>query len=156
MTSRKAPVDVGATVVGMSDSAFFQQLLDAAAAEAEPQRLLFVFAESGLPDLPTAHQRARFEAGGGGALAPIMCVDKAPGQIAGFEGLVLESRKAGPPWQVVFAAALSGRDGRPPTPAQIETALEKMVYAVRLGGVESFAAFSAAGDPLQFGPTGSA
>jgi hypothetical protein len=129
----------------------FQQLLDAAAEEPEPQRLLFVFAGAEQPDHPTAEQLSRFKAGGGGALAPIMCVDKAPDQITSFEALVAESRKAGPPWQVVFAAGLSGRDGHPPAPAQIETALEKMVYAVRLGGVSAFADFSALGEPLQFG-----
>lgn len=137
----------------MTISPAFQELLTVAASEDEPQRLLFVFAGAELPENPTALQRERFDAGQGGALAPLMCVDKAPGDLASFEELVSESRRAGPPWQVVFAAGLSGRDRRPPSAAQIETALEKMVYAVRLGGVGAFAAFSVAGEPLRFADT---
>src|SRR3569833_112375 len=98
----------------MDQASHFQQLLQAAAAQPEPQRLLFVFAGAELPDHPTPAQRERFTAGRGGALAPQMCVDKAPGDLADFDALVAESRLAGPPWQVVFAAALSGAEGRPP------------------------------------------
>jgi hypothetical protein len=135
---------------GMTQSPHFQQLLQAAEAQAEPHRLLFVFAAAELPEHPTPEQRARFEAGQGGALTPLMCVDKAPAELSNFDALVAESRRSGPPWQVVFAAGLAGRDGRPPPPAQVDAALEKMVYAVRLGGVGSFAAFSASGGPLGF------
>ncbi len=58
----------------------FDDLLQAARAQPEPQRLLFVFAGVELPDDPTANQRQRFEAGQGGALVPLMCVDKRPGR----------------------------------------------------------------------------
>jgi hypothetical protein len=132
----------------MTEPSHFQQLLRAAAAQAEPQRLLFVFAGAELPDHPTAAQREGFEAGDGGALAPLMCVDKAPGEVKDFEALVAESRRAGPPWRIVFAAGLSGHDGRPPTAAQIEPALEKMVHAVRLGVVDQFAAYAPDGEPV--------
>lgn len=134
----------------MTESSHFQQLLDAAAAQAQPQRLLFVFAGAELPDNPTPVQRERFLAGQGGALAPLMCVDKAPDELADFAALLAESRRAGPPWQVVFAAALSGRDGRPATAAEIEVALQSMVDAVRVGGVGRFAAYDPAGDPILF------
>lgn len=132
----------------MTEPSHFQQLLRAAAAQAEPQRLLFVFASAELPDHPTAAQRKHFEADAGGALAPLMCVDKAPGELKDFEALRAESRRAGPPWRIVFAAGLSGRDGRPPTPAQIEAALEKMVHAVRLGVLDQFAAYDPDGEPV--------
>jgi hypothetical protein len=132
----------------MTEPSHFQQLLRAAAAQAEPQRLLFVFAGAELPDHPTAAQRERFAAGDGGALAPLMCVDKAPGELKDFEALLAESHRAGPPWRIVFAAALSGRDGRPPTSGQIEPALEKMVHAVRLGVVDQFAAYGPDGEPV--------
>lgn len=46
-----------------SSSSLFDQLLQAAAAQPEPQRLLFVFAEAELPGDADAAQRARFEAG---------------------------------------------------------------------------------------------
>ena len=134
----------------MVEVSYFQQLLRAAAAEPEPQRLLFVFAGAELPKHPTVEQRERFNAGRGGALAPLMCVDKAPGDLADFDALRAESRRAGPPWQVVFAAALSGAEGRPPPKPHIDTALEKMVSAVTLGMVGRFAAFTEDGDPIQF------
>lgn len=134
----------------MTEGFQFEQLLRAAADQPEPQRLLFVFATAELPDRPTAEQRQRFLAGEGGALAPVMCVDKAPGDLPDFAALLTESRRAGPPWQVVFAAGLSGFDGKPPTQSQIDPALEKMVNAVRLGGVAQFAAYNPSGDPVQF------
>jgi hypothetical protein len=133
----------------MTQSSHFQQLLRAAADQTQSQRLLFVFVGAELPDHPSDEQRKRFLAGDGGALTPLMCVDKAPHDLADFDALVAESRLAGPPWQLVFAAGLSGFDGQPPTPSQIDPALEKMVNAVRLGAVGQFAAYSATGEPIR-------
>lgn len=133
----------------MTEGAHFKQLLRAAAEQAQPHRLLFVFATAELPDRPTAEQRTRFIAGAGGALAPVMCVDKAPGDLRDFDALLAESRLAGPPWQVVFAAGLPGADGKPPAPSQIEPALERMVHAVLLGSVGQFAAYDATGNAIQ-------
>lgn len=135
----------------MNQRSHFEQLLQAAAAQPEPQRLLFVFAAAELPGDATPAQRARFAAGEGGTLAPLMCVDKAPHELAGFAALSAESRRAGPPWQVVFAAGLSGSQGRPPSAAQVDTALEAMVEAVRSGSIGRFAAYDAQGEPLEFG-----
>ncbi|WP_296599701.1 ribonucleotide reductase subunit alpha [Phenylobacterium sp.] len=127
----------------------FQQLLRASVNQPQPQRLLFVFAAAELPDHPTAEQRRRFQAGQGGALSPLMCVDKAPDELTDFDALAAESRRAGPPWQVVFAAGLAGVDGLPPTPARIESALEKMVNAVLFGVVGQFAAYNTSGEPIR-------
>jgi hypothetical protein len=60
------------------DISSFDDLLCAARAQPEPQRLLFVFADAVLPDDSSPEQRARFEAGQGGALVPLMFVDKTP------------------------------------------------------------------------------
>jgi hypothetical protein len=133
----------------MTQIPHFQQLLEAAAAQPAPQRLLFVFAAAELPSDATPAQRERFAAGRGGALTPLMCVDKAPDELADFAALLAESRRAGPPWQVVFAAGLSGRDGQPPAKAQIDGALESMVEGVRMGSVGRFAAYGPTGDLLQ-------
>jgi hypothetical protein len=121
-----------------------------ALAQPEPQRLLFLFAGSELPGDASAEQRSRFEAGEGGALTPLMCVDKSPDELAGFEALVAESRQAGPPWQVVFVAALAGQGGKAPAPQRVELALNKMVDAVRSGQVQGFAAFDGKGNVLSF------
>ena len=134
----------------MTESSHFQQLLAAARAQTEPHRLLFVFATVELPDRPTAAQRARFETGRGGALTPLVCVDKAPDELTGFEALAAESERAGPPWQLVFAAALPGQDGRPPPEGQVEGALQSMVEAVRVGAFGRFAAYDRMGEPVVF------
>lgn len=128
----------------------FQQLLSAAAAQPQPQRLLFVFAGAELPADACDAQRVAYERGEGGALAPLMCVDKAPEELSSFEALVAESRTAGPPWQVVFVAALSGREGEPPPGEQLERALQHMVDAVKQGAVERFLAFNPQGETLSF------
>lgn len=147
---RKSPRRrTGETPAMMSES-HFQQLLRAAATQAEPHQLLFVFAAAELPDQATAAQARRFAAGRGGALSPLMCVDKAPAELEDFASLAEESRHAGPPWQVVFAAALPGEGGRPPAKDRVETALQSMVEAVRAGGVSRFAAYDPDGEPLLF------
>lgn len=134
----------------MTEASHFDQLLEAATSQPEPQRLLFVFATAELPDNPTEAQRQRFLAGQGGALSPLMCVDKAPEELTSFAALKEESRQAGPEWGVVFVAALSGRNGRPPPKADIDGALQAMVDAVRVGGAGRFAAYGPDGEPLQF------
>ena len=56
----------------MDKTSHFDQLLLAAAAQPEPQRLLFVFATAELPEDATPAQRERFAAGGGGTLSPVV------------------------------------------------------------------------------------
>jgi len=69
----------------------FEDLLLSARQQADAQRLLFVFARSELPDDCTAEQRQRYEAGMGGALVPLMEVDKMPEELSAFSQLVEES-----------------------------------------------------------------
>ena len=131
----------------------FDQLLQSAAAQPEPQRLLFVFATAELPQDATPAQRERFAAGGGGTLSPVVCVDKGLDGLSSFEALVTESRELGDlgtAWHVVFAAGLAGRNGQPPTAEQVERALQAMVERVRGGMIENFLALDPAGETLQF------
>ena len=134
----------------MNPSSQFDQLLEGAAAQPEPQRLLFVFANAELPEHAMPAQRERFAAGGGGTLAPLICVDKGLEELASFDALVAESRLAGPPWNVVFAAGLSGRNGQSPSTDQVQRALQTMVERVRGGMIEGFLALDPCGEPLQF------
>ena len=129
--------------------ASFDDLLQAARQQSEPQRLLFVFANAERPQEGTPEQHARFEAGQGGALAPLMCVDKTPQELDSFEALVEESRQLGEDWAIVFVAAMSGRDGRPPTSKEAETPLQRMVEAVKTGSVGSYIPFDRHGEPVQ-------
>ena len=126
----------------------FDDLLRAARAQPEPQRLLFVFAQAVLPDDSTPEQRARFEAGEGGALAPLMAVDKTPEEMETFTALVEESRQLGAGWEVVFVGALSGRAGRPPTSRDADPPLQRMVESIKAGSIGSFIPFDRHGEAL--------
>ena len=134
----------------MQNASHFDQLLQAAAAQPEPQRLLFVFATADLPEDATPAQRERYNAGDGGTLSPLMCVDKGTDELASFDEFVAESHRAGPPWHVVFAAGLSGHNGQSPSAQQVEHALAKMVERVRGGMIESLLALDPSGEALQF------
>ena len=128
----------------------FDQLLDAAAAQSEPQRLLFVFAGAELPPDATSAQRERFEAGHGGSLTPLACVDKDLGELTSFDALVAESRGASPAWQVLLIAGLSGQGGHPPTAERVDRALGAMVEGVRTGRLDGYLALGPDGAPLSF------
>ena len=128
--------------------ASFDDLLRAAREQPEPQRLLFVFANAVLPDDSTPVQRARFEAGQGGALAPVMSVDKVPAELNTFAALVEESRQYGPDWAVVFVASLPGRGGRAPTSSDAERPLQGMIESIKAGAIGAFIPFDRQGEPV--------
>lgn len=129
----------------------FDDLLQAARSQPEPQRLLFVFAGVELPDEPTAAQRQAFEAGQGGALVPLMCVDKSPDELASFSALVEEARQFPQPWGIVLVAALSGRHGRAPTSEEAEAPLQRMVEAIKQGQIGHYVLFDTQGDSVRIG-----
>lgn len=141
--------DFRTTDIRMNDS-HFQLLLQAARSQPEPQRLLLVFVAAGLPAEASTEQRASFEAGAGGELEPVMCVDKDPHALKDFEALVTESRQTGQEWQIVFVAGLSGRGKNAPSESQTEKALTDMVEAVRHGSIGGYAAYDAHGKSLSF------
>ena len=129
----------------------FDDLLLAAREQPEPQRLLFVFAQAVLPDDSTPEQRARFEAGEDGALAPLMSVDKTPEELGTFAALVEESRQFATDWAVVFVASLPGRAGRPPTSHEADQPLQRMIECIKAGAFGSFVPFDPQGRPVLFG-----
>lgn len=128
----------------------FEQLLNAAKSQAQPQQLLFLFAAAQLPSDATPEQRVRFEAGQGGELEPLACVDKTPDELSSFEALVEEARSACPTWQVVFVSTLSGHDHQPPSSERIDAALGKMVEGLRAGALAPYMALDPRGEPLLF------
>lgn len=129
----------------------FDELLQAARQQTEPQRLLFVFAGTELPPDSTAAQRERFLAGEGGALVPVMCVDKALDELGTFADLAAESRQLGQEWRIVFAAALSGRGGVALTSEQAEKPLQRMVDAIKAGTLGMFIPFDQQGQTVMLG-----
>lgn len=128
--------------------ASFEDLLRAARLQPEPQRLLFVFTGAELPEECTPEQRARFHAGEGGALVPLMSVDKTPEALSSFAALAEETRQFGRNWSVVFVAALSGRNGRAPGSADAGRSLDRMIEAIKAGAAASFLPFDRQGRPL--------
>ncbi|WP_027994385.1 hypothetical protein [Simplicispira psychrophila] len=129
----------------------FDDLLQAACRQPQPQRLLFVFAGAELPDDATPAQQADFAAGYGGALVPLMCADKLPEEIASFAALAQESGQFGHDWQMVFAAALSGTAHQAPSSEDAEAPLQRMVEAIKLGQHHGFIPFDRHGAPVQLG-----
>lgn len=126
----------------------FDDLLRAACQQQEPQRLLFVFARAELPSDSTPEQRARFDAGQGGALTPVMSVDKIPEELATFDALVEDSRQFGQDWAIVFVASLSGRGGRAPTSTEADQSLQRMVESIKAGSIGAFLPFNRQGEPM--------
>jgi hypothetical protein len=116
----------------------FDDLLATARNEPEPQRLLLVFAAAELPRDASAAEREAFERGEGGALAPVLCVDKRPEEIASFEALRQESAATGIDWQIAFVAALSGRGGHPPNSDEAVQPLRLMVEQIKGGRIARF------------------
>jgi len=131
------------------DIRHFDDLLQTARAQSEPQQLLFVFAGAELPAQATAQQRADYEAGESGELAPLMCVDKPATALHSFAALATEAAKAGPPWAIVFSAALSGHGGQPPSAADTQAALQHMVESIKAGRLDGLLPFTRTGLPVQ-------
>ncbi len=130
----------------------FDDLVRAARLQTEPQRLLFVFTRVELPDDCTPQQQASFEAGRGGALTPLICLDKTPEELGVFSELLEESRPFLQDWTIVFVAALSGKNGHAPNTEDAEAPLNRMVESIKAGTVGTFIPFDVHGEPVVFGP----
>ena len=127
----------------------FSDLLQAASEQPEPQRLLLVFAAAELPRDASAEETAAFERGEGGALAPVVCVDKLPAEIESFAALLDESTRTGIGWDILFIASLPGRGGLAPNADEAVQPLQMMVEAIKGGRVAEFLAVTRAGDLVQ-------
>jgi hypothetical protein len=123
----------------------FDDLLQAARQQPDAQRLLMVFAAATLPEDSTTEQRERFEAGEGGELSPMMCVDKTPDELDSFAALLEESRQFGQAWVLVFVAAMSGQGSRAPSSDDAKKPLEGMVQAIKDGQIGNFIPFDQEG-----------
>ena len=132
------------------DIAEFADLLAAAQAQPEPQRLLLVFVAAELPEDATEQERQRNAENQGGALRPVPCVDKLPEELPDFAALVAEASRTGVAWDLVLAASLSGRAGRPPSSDKAEQPLKMMVGAIEAGSIGNFLAFDRDGQAVSF------
>ena len=128
----------------------FADLLAAAKAQPEPQRLLLVFVSAELPEDATAEERQRHAENQGGSLRPVLCVDKLPDELVDFAGLLAESSRTGVAWDLVFAAGLAGRAGSAPNSDEAEQPLKMMVGAIEAGSIGNFIAFDRTGQVVSF------
>lgn len=129
----------------------FNDLLVMARAQPTSQRLLFVFVGVELPEDATPEQRTDFEAGHGGALVPLMCVDKTPQELESFASLQSEATQFDKPWALVFAAALSGTGSSAPTSADADSPLQAMIEAIKRGDIDGYIPFDTHGHTVQLG-----
>ena len=129
----------------------FDDLINAAQAQPLPQRLLMVFVRAELPADATPAERAAFEAGQGGALTALSCVDKLAGELDSFATLKAEAVAVVPVWDLMFAAAANEPAHAPLSAAAIDAALQRMIAAIDSGDVGRFAAFDPSGVVVQIG-----
>jgi hypothetical protein len=126
----------------------FDDLLNQSRAQATPQRLLMVFAHADLPDDATPAQRERFRNGQGGALVPVMCVDKTPQELRDFAQLAQDSKQFGKDWSMVFVSAMSDVIGLPPGSDAAEKPLQRMVESIQAGALANMIPFDRQGQAV--------
>lgn len=129
----------------------YSDLIAETHAQQDPQRLLFVFCRAELPDDASADEKAAFERGEGGALTPVICVDKTPEEAPDFTALVEESRTTGQAWDVVFVATMSGRGGIAPTTDETQQPMTMMVESIRLGNISNYLPLDSSGNAIALG-----
>lgn len=129
----------------------YQDLIQATREQTEPQRLLFVFCRAELPDEASAEEKAEFERGEGGALTPVICVDKTPDEAPDFNTLAQESKATGQPWDMVFVAAMSGRGGVAPSSDEAQQPLTMMVEGIRMGHIGNYLPLNGQGEAISLG-----
>lgn len=129
----------------------YSDLIEASCSQEEPQRLLFVFCRAELPDDASADDKAAFERGEGGALTPVICVDKTPDEAPEFAALEEESRATGQHWDIVFVAAMSGRGGVNPSSDEAQQPLTMMVESIRLGHLGNYLPLDRNGQAVDLG-----
>lgn len=130
----------------------YQDLILASYQQQEPQRLLFVFARAELPTGHTEKQQQEFEQGGGGALTPVLCVDKLPSEAGDFAALVEESKQTGINWDIVFISAMDGRGGFAPNSDEAAQPLRMMMNKIQSGMISDFLTFDREGDLVELVP----
>jgi hypothetical protein len=131
------------------DISSFEDLVRAAHLQPDPQRLLFVFTKAALPKHAAGDEIRRFQSGVGGALQPLMNVDKRPEDLGSFAALAAEADAIERGWSIVFVACLAGRGAIAPGTAETERSIEMMVSAIQNGGdISRYLAFDRNGELL--------
>lgn len=124
----------------------YASFISMANAQSEPQRLLWVLARAELPNGYTETQHQHFLQGNGGALEPVLCVDKLPSEVADFASLVAESVQTGVDWDIAFVASMSGRAGIAPNSDEAIQPMRLMLNKIQSGIIAEFLTFDKQGE----------
>lgn len=127
----------------------YQDFINAAKQQHEPQRLLFVLAKAQLPEQPTESQKQQFDSQAGGTLEPVLCVDKLPEEVEDFAALVDESKRTNIDWDIAFISAMDGRGGHPISSDEASQPLEMMVQHIQAGMIKHFLTLNRQGELVQ-------
>ena len=127
----------------------YEDLLNAANKQAEPQRLLFVFASAELSDGHTKNREEQLKTRKEGTLTPVMCFDKPASERGDFASLVEESLQTGMGWDIVFVACMSGKSGVAPSSEETVQPLKTMIKSINEGNIGNFLAFNREGEMVQ-------
>lgn len=130
----------------------FDDFLTVAQRQPEPQRLLLVFARAELAPDASPAQRAAFEQGVAGGLAPAVCVDRTPEEVGSFQALLRESAQAIEHWDILFVATLDGRGGHAPNSDEAVQPLRMMVEQIKGGRISRLLAVDRKGDLVALQP----
>lgn len=127
----------------------FDDLVNVAKEQPDPQRLLFVFTTVEEPEEMNARNRQAYEQGVGGNLIPMACVDKTVDELAGgFAQLSKEAYAVVPDWTLVFAAAIGGSQGHAPSSEEAQSFLDQMIEMIKVGRVAGLNAFNRDGEAM--------
>lgn len=125
----------------------FQDLLDMTQEQPDPQRLLFLFAQTDI----SRKTRKRDEKTG--TITPTMMVDKLPSELSDFSALVEEADEMSKDWNFVFIAALGGEKGQPPSSDDAEPFLTQMSNDVVSGkNIHRYVVFNRQEEPVEILP----
>ena len=104
----------------------FQSLIDSAKQQAQPQRLLFLFAKAESEENASSKEHR-------GTLSPLMCVDKLPEELSSFAAFKDEADGISPDWDFMLAVGLSGQNNQAPSSDDAEPFLNQMVSNLTAG-----------------------
>lgn len=117
--------------------------------QATPQRMLFVFTKAELPGESSKGQQEDFKARKGGALLPVMVVDKLASNRVSFATLAEESRHTGKEWDIVFVACMDSKSADATESEEAEEPLKEMVKSIQVGSIGKYLAFNRDGDMVR-------
>lgn len=132
----------------------FNDLLNAAKYQSDPQRLLFVFVSIEQPEQANDKENQVYQSGRGGHLIPLACVDKTPDELEhGFEQLSAEADNFILGWDMVFVGALGGSQPEAPSSELAQPYLDQMIEMIKIGRVASLNLFDKQGQAVMLHAT---